>query len=51
MPLGLNIVMPMGTMVAGHRFAFEVLYSLHHDYDGPQLGLDWGMNIGYAVPF
>ena len=50
MPLGINIMMPAGSMLAGHRFAFEVIYALHHDYDGPQLGLDWGMNIGYFVP-
>ena len=51
MPIGLTFVVPDGTRLAGHRVGFEALYSLHHDYDGPQLGLDWGINVGYTVPF
>jgi hypothetical protein len=51
MPLGLNIILPEGSRVAGHRLSFETLYALHHDYDGPQIGLDWGLDIGYTVPF
>lgn len=50
MPIGLSFVMPEGTQLAGHRIGFEALYALHHDYDGPQIGLDWGINVGYTVP-
>lgn len=51
MPVGLTLVMPASTRLAGHRLDFETVYALHHDYDGPQLGLDWGLNVGYTVPF
>jgi hypothetical protein len=51
MPLGLNFVGPMGSVIAGHRVSFETVYALHHDYEGPQIGLDWGLILGYSVPF
>lgn len=56
MPLGINFVFPEDMVLGGHRLAFETMYVLHHDYDAPQLGLDWGINIGYTarlplVPF
>jgi hypothetical protein len=51
MPLGINFLMPAGSTLEGHRLSLETLYILHHDYEGPQLGLDWGLNVGYAVPF
>ena len=51
LPLGINFVMPEGTRLAGHRLAFETVYALHHDYDGPQLGFDWGINVGWSAPF
>lgn len=50
MPLGINFILPSGPL-AGHRLAFESVYALHHDYQGPQIGLDWGINIGYTAPF
>jgi hypothetical protein len=51
MPLGLNFVAPEGSVISGHRISFETVYPLHHDYDGAQIGLDWGINLGYQVPF
>ena len=51
MPLGLNFVGPEGSIISGHRISFETMYPLHHDYDGAQIGLDWGINLGYEVPF
>lgn len=51
MPFGLTFVGPMGTQIAGHRISFETQYTLHHDYEGPQIGMDWGINLGYTVPF
>jgi len=49
LPLGVNLFMPEGTVLAGHRVFAEATYTLHHDYEGPQLGLDWGLTLGYQV--
>ena len=51
MPLGLNFMMPAEGRFSGHRLSVEAVYSLHHDYEGPQLGLDWGMNFGWSMGF
>ncbi len=51
MPMGVNFIVPEGPPIAGHRISFEALYALHHDYDGPQIGLDWGINVAYTAPF
>jgi len=29
----------------------EAVYAIHHDYEGPQLGLDWGLNLGWSASF
>lgn len=50
MPLGLNFLMPSGKF-EGHRLSLEAVYAIHHDYEGPQIGLDWGMNFGWSVVF
>jgi len=50
MPLGLNFLMPAGRF-EGHRLSLEAVYAMHHDYEGPQLGLDWGMNFGWTLAF
>lgn len=50
LPVGLNLVMPDGSPIGGHVISFEAMYSTHHDYEGPQLGLDWGVNVGYRLP-
>ena len=49
MPLGLNLVMPAGSLIAGHRMSIEAVYAMHHDYEGVRLGLDWGINFGYTM--
>jgi hypothetical protein len=51
MPIGVNFVMPGESIFAGHRLSFEAVYALHHDYEGPQLGLDWGINVGWQMAF
>jgi len=51
MPLGINFMLPEGSQFAGHRLSLEGVYALHHDYEGPQLGLDWGVNLGWAFSF
>ncbi|MGD8282375.1 MAG: hypothetical protein PVF90_06220 [Gemmatimonadota bacterium] len=49
MPLGVNFVIPGDGPLAGHRLFLEAVYAMHHDYEGPQLGLDWGINLGYRA--
>ncbi|NNL30742.1 MAG: hypothetical protein HKO77_06950 [Gemmatimonadetes bacterium] len=50
LPVGVNLLMPAGSPLGGHTLSFEAMYSVHHDYEGPQLGLDWGINVGYVLP-
>ena len=50
LPLGVNFLMPTGRF-EGHRLSLEAVYAMHHDYEGPQIGLDWGMNFGWSVAF
>jgi len=50
LPLGVNVVMPPTSgFFAGHRIQLEAIYTLHHDMDAPQLGVDWEFNFGYTV--
>lgn len=51
MPLGVNFRMPQDSRFAGHMLSLEAVYSLHHDYEGPQLGMDWGLNFGWTIGF
>lgn len=51
LPLGLNFMMPADGRFAGHRLSVESVYTLHHDMDAPQLGMDWGFNFGYTLAF
>lgn len=51
MPIGVNFLMPEGSVIAGHKLAVEAIYAMHHDYEGVRLGLDWGLNFGWTVPF
>jgi hypothetical protein len=51
MPIGINFVIPGDGPLAGHRLFGEAVYAIHHDYEGPQLGLDWGLNLGYRAAF
>jgi len=46
--LGINFMMPGGAL-AGHRFQLESNYTLHHDYEGVQLGRDWAINLGWTA--
>lgn len=50
LPVGVNLLMPEGSLLGGHTLSFEAMYSMHHDYEGPQLGMDWGVNVGYVLP-
>jgi len=51
MPLGVNFMMPDGSRFAGHRLSMEAVYTLHQDFEAPQLGLDWGFRFGWSMGF
>lgn len=51
LPVGVNFYMPEGTRFEGHRLALEAVFPVHHDYEGPQLGLDWGFTAAWQVAF
>jgi len=51
MPLGINFVIPGTSPLAGQRLYLEAVYSLHKDFEGPQMGLDWGINLGWKGSF
>jgi hypothetical protein len=38
MPVGFNMIMPEGSVIAGHRLAIEGAYALHHEYEGASTG-------------
>jgi len=51
MPIGVNVLLPEGSVLAGHRLYAEAVYAMHHDYEGVRLGLDWGFNFGWSMGF
>ena len=50
-PIGLNVYLPEGSRFAGHRLSVEYIHPVSHNYDGPQLGMDWGIVAGWQVVF
>ncbi len=50
-PVGLNFYMPEDSRFGGHRLAIEAIFPISHDYTGPQLGLDWGVTLGWQMVF
>lgn len=51
LPVGINFYLPETSRFGGHRLALEAFYPVHHAFDGPQLGLDWGLMLGWQVSF
>lgn len=51
MPIGVNVLLPEGSILSGHRLYAEAVYAMHHDYEGVRLGLDWGFNFGWSMGF
>lgn len=51
MPLGVNFRLPSGSKLGGHLLTIESVYALHHDYESPQMGMDWGLNFGWTMAF
>ncbi len=51
LPLGVNFRLPEGHRLAGHGLGVEAVYTLHHDMDAPQLGMNWGFNFAYTFGF
>jgi hypothetical protein len=48
---GINVLLPEGSSLAGHRVALEWIFPVHQRYDGPQLGADWGITFGWQASF
>ena len=51
LPIGVNFLMPAGTRFEGHRLSLEAIFPVHHEYEGPQLGADWGIIVGWQLAF
>ena len=50
-PVGLNLYMPDDSRFAGHRISVEYIFPVNRKYDGPQLGADWGLVVGWQLVF
>ena len=50
-PLGLNLLMPAGGPLDGHRFGVEFTWTVHESVDGPLLASDWGFTLGWQSTF
>lgn len=50
-PVGLNFYLPAGSRFAGHRVAIEYIYPAHHSFEGPQMGLDHALVVGWQLVF
>jgi len=50
-PIGINFYLPEGSKFGGHRLSLEAIFPVAHEYAGPQLGLDWGVVMGWQVVF
>jgi hypothetical protein len=48
MPIGVNLLLPEGSILAGHMLSAEAVYAMHHDYEGVRLGTDWAFNFGWS---
>lgn len=48
---GVNVLLPEGSSLAGHRVALEWIFPVHQRYDGPQLGAHWGITLGWQASF
>jgi len=48
---GINVLLPESSSLAGHRVALEWTFPVHQSYDGPQLGADWGISLGWQASF
>jgi hypothetical protein len=49
MPVGVNFVIPGNSTFASHSLLFEAIYTVHQDYESPQLGTDWGISVGWKM--
>lgn len=50
-PLGLNIYMPQGLHLGGNRLFVEYLRTVSQYYQGPHLGGNWGIVVGWDAVF
>jgi len=48
-PVGINFIMPEASRFAGQRLSLEAVFPVYHKFDGAQLGMDWGLNLGWRL--
>ena len=51
LPIGVNVLMPRGSLLEGHRLSLEYLYPIHQEFEGPQLGFSRGLVVGWELVF
>lgn len=51
--VGSNLIFPnrLGSLLAGHRLAFELRFPIYQHLDGPQMALDWSVVAGWQYAF
>jgi hypothetical protein len=49
--MGVNVLLPEDSSLAGHRVSLEWIFPVHQRYDGPQLGADWGITLGWQASY
>jgi hypothetical protein len=50
-PLATTLEFYEGARFGSQRLSLEAAFPLSHEYEGPQLGVDWGLVIGWHVAF
>ncbi len=49
LPIGINFYMPKKSPLAGQRITVEMVPPVYRKYNGPQLGLNWGLHLGWQM--
>jgi len=48
-PVGMSFYLPKGSRFAGQRLSVEGVFPVWQKYEGPQLALNWGVNVGWRM--
>ncbi len=51
LPFGINFYLPEKSRFAGQRITLEATKAVYHNFDGPNLGLDWALHLGWQMGF
>jgi hypothetical protein len=50
-PVGLNVLLPEGSVFAGNRLSVEWIFPVAQSYNWFSLGADWGLVAGWQITF